>query len=101
MLEAEEDRYDGIIIKPDSLPADPSAFKAALEESLQVGSQQRSGSSSSSSSRPAVEQQPTSKGGSSAVWHMGTSCVCLLPRCAGFHSLAAAATQVITSVSHT
>jgi hypothetical protein len=36
VLEAEEDRYDGIIVKPESLPADPSTFKAALETSLQV-----------------------------------------------------------------
>ncbi|KAF6254177.1 NUDIX hydrolase domain-like protein [Scenedesmus sp. NREL 46B-D3] len=40
MLEAEEDRYDGIIVKPDSLPADPGTFKAALEESLQAWTKQ-------------------------------------------------------------
>uniref|UniRef100_A0A383VIN3 Nudix hydrolase domain-containing protein n=1 Tax=Tetradesmus obliquus TaxID=3088 RepID=A0A383VIN3_TETOB len=40
MLEAEEDRYDGVIIKPDSLPADPATFKAALDSSLQAWSAQ-------------------------------------------------------------
>jgi hypothetical protein len=51
MLEAEEDRYDGVIIKPDSLPADPSTFTAALEESLQVSNQLCSSSSNDSCTR--------------------------------------------------
>eukprot|EP00775_Hariotina_reticulata_P005145 gene5145-5385_t len=36
LLEADEDRYDGIIIRSDALPTDVTAFKAALDSSLQV-----------------------------------------------------------------
>lgn len=36
LLDAEEDRYDGIIVNASSLPRDPATFAAALKRSLQV-----------------------------------------------------------------
>eukprot|EP00878_Enallax_costatus_P032166 GHUV01035277.1.p1 GENE.GHUV01035277.1~~GHUV01035277.1.p1 ORF type:complete len:254 (+),score=37.71 GHUV01035277.1:51-812(+) len=40
LLDAEEDKYDGIIINTDSLPKDPATFRAALQQSLKAWSEQ-------------------------------------------------------------
>ena len=40
LLEAEEDRYDGVIINPEVLPEDAETFRKALESSLQKWKEQ-------------------------------------------------------------